>query len=66
MEKKIYSIKEISATLEKILTSRTAIQMMYDVGISMGECKNLMKPTVPQIYQFIRRYLQGNNKFYFD
>ena len=49
--------------LENILKSRTAVEMMYDVGISMADCKNLMKPCVPQIYNFIQRYIKRIYQF---
>ena len=33
--------------------------MMYDAGISMADCKNLMRPCIAQIYKFIQRYIIG-------
>ncbi|KAL7288860.1 hypothetical protein TKK_0016832 [Trichogramma kaykai] len=59
LDQNITELKKISDLLEKILKSKHAIDMMYAGGISYGECKNLMKPAVPQIYKFVQRYIIG-------
>ncbi|XP_014211220.1 DNA replication ATP-dependent helicase/nuclease DNA2 [Copidosoma floridanum] len=59
LEKEIYEVKKINDLLNDILKSKHAIQMMYSAGVSMADCKNLMRPSIGQIYKFIQRYIKG-------
>ncbi|XP_058791831.1 DNA replication ATP-dependent helicase/nuclease DNA2-like [Phymastichus coffea] len=59
LERGITEIKGITEILDNLLKSKHAIMMMYSGGVSMPDCKNLMRPAVVQIYKFIQRYIKG-------